>query len=268
MISLYTTAFNIEHTFDISATVKNYLTVADEVVIATISEPLMKDNTHHILNDLAGKYANVKIVTTNINPYNDVRWDGQLKNESLQNCSHKNCIQCDLDERVCGKKELWQKLFDMIEKTNVSSIMLPVINLYHSSLHFKDIGFKWYLHKKDGCFRGPVNFAIRKDGTVDTSKSDGTELIDGNGNLVKFITLQTQLYNEAAQLSYMRQGNNPFIVHYGHIDSKRRAKLNKAFWKDAWSRLNGSEATDVKINANDLQQEEYKLHLITNLPSA
>jgi len=260
-ISLYTTCFNaIINEFDLKNAIDNYLTVADEVVIGTIGEPLMKDNTLSLLTELSSNNENINLVISDINPYEDPLWDGKLKDAALKGCSHDYCIQCDLDERVWGAKNKWHDdMVDYIHTYNVKSVMLPVINLYKHVDYYKDYGFKWYFHVKDGCNRGPVNFAKRDDKSIDVTKSDGTELITNDGNIVSYISLSTYLQNDYRLLLYFK-GNNPGIIHYGYLNLARKVALNKSFWKNAWSRLNGSIVNNVATDINDMENYAPKWH--------
>ena len=120
--------------------------------------------------------------------------------------------------------------------------MFPSVNLYKDKNHLKDINAKWYMHKK-GLFRGPVNFARKEDGTVDTNKSDTCELIDADGNLVEWKPFTKDLF-------VLENFAYPFVVHTGYIDLEARLKRNEEFWSEHWRKESGGEAPPHKVHAS------------------
>tara|TARA_R110000824_G_scaffold158882_2_gene332945 strand:- start:1788 stop:2582 length:795 start_codon:yes stop_codon:yes gene_type:complete len=224
MISFYTTAFNLDDfDIDIEEALLNWLYYADEVIIATINKDYKKLKQKVESSKLFG-IKKIKIVSKDIDIKNDIFWDGKLKNLSLQNCTNKVAFQVDLDERISGSKEDYMSMAEELSLHDFPcSIMIPTINLYGDLEHFTDIGHKWYIHTQKNAFRGTVNFAIKEDGCFDPEKSDTCELIDNQGALIPCI----------GKINFTKTG--PKVIHLGTLDFKRRANLNKNFWREIWS---------------------------------
>jgi hypothetical protein len=256
MISLYTTAFNLgSFVYSLDEAISNWLYYVDEVVIATIpkdyKELLKKIET---LDSFCRN--KIKIISEDIKIPEDIYWDGKIKNIALQNCSNNIVIQVDLDERLSGSKDGYIQVAQHLQSHDFAcSAMLPTVNLYKDLDHFKDTGYKWYMHKKEGSFRGPVNFAVKEDGCFDPEKSDTCELVDSQGNLIPCIC-KTELTL-----------NDPKIIHLGFLDLQKRADLNKGFWRDIWSERKSLsqqthiEATDVVTNISDFEETAQKHNL-------
>lgn len=254
MISLYTTAFNLkDFDVDLDDAFSNWLYYVDEIVIGT----LRKDHEDVREKITSSKYYDPKrigVVSRNLDIFQDIYWDGKLKNASLENCKHSVAIQVDLDERLSGDKQGYIEIAKEISKHDFPcSVMLPSINLYGDLDHFVDIGYKWYMHTREQTFRGPVNFALKNDGSFDPEKSDTCELIDEKGNLIPCIG------------KIAVTNNDPKVIHLGFLDIERRANLNKNFWKDIWSerkslsRKKKVEATNVLTDPTDFNPPS-KLH--------
>ena len=225
-ISAYTTAFNLkDYPFDWRASLKNYLYYCDEVIVAI---PFQDSGSAELISE---SFPDEKRLFVYIAQTDDV--DGGLKNEALQRCVHDTCLQMDLDEQIYGGKEAWSWVIDFLQNEPYDCLMLPVLNLFHDVNHYKDIGFKFRLHKRvgrDGRYlrRGIVNFAKNKDGTFDPTKSDSTELIDSHGNLAIATMIQT-----SDTLAWFKLGN-PSVIHYGYVDFKARCQVNKNVWHQVW----------------------------------
>ena len=240
MISIYTTAFNLENfKIDLVDAIDNWLVYGEEIIVATINEDYEKIKDI-IKSSKFSKNKKIKIVSENIDIKNDIFWDGKLKNLSLKNCSNDVVLQVDLDERLSGSK----KIYKMAEEEILShdfpcSIMIPTINLYGDLDHYKDIGYKWYMHTRKDTFRGAVDFAIQENGMFDPEKSDTCELIDKDGKLIPCI----------AKLPVTSDG--PKVIHLGCLDFSRKAHINQKFWRKEWSqRKTLSQGKDV--DAEDL----------------
>lgn len=252
-LSIYSSAFNLIKNGFIGwkDSIIKSCAFADEVVIAINKS---KDETLIEIQNL--NLLNLKIIDCDVS-YTDPLLDGKLKNIALQNCSGDILIQLDLDEYIpIHQKENWIKLgTSLLNQHSIQSIMIPSINLYGSWDNYKDITPKWYMHKR-GLFRGPVNFAKKDNGTVDTNKSDTCELIDFAGNLVPTVCLQCELED--------LDRNNIFVVHYGYLDFNARIKRNKEFWSEHWLRESGGEEPPHKIHKeiSDFEQSFYKHNLL------
>lgn len=250
-ISIYTSAFNLENNnFDIRDAIKNWGKYCDEIVIATMPS---KDNSWEILESIESDF--VKIVYTTLS-IEDRLFDGALKNAALQKCSGDILWQMDLDERISGSVKLFKKVSRDLLNSSWDAFCIDVINLWGSMDVYKDFGVKWYCHKR-GFFRGPVSWAVRADGTVDSSKSDGCELIDYYGNLVKAVSYRN-FSNLESLTDYIDQ-KYPLIVHIGWVNAENKLKLNR-WWKDRWEHLNGFDRGDIIMQKSDFENQQLFYH--------
>ena len=238
MISIYSSAFNlIQNNFDYISTINNFCSIADEVIICVNTS---QDNTLEALKQIS--YNNLKIITSEIS-YDDPLLDGKIKNHALQNTSEKHPIKIglDMDEYIpLWQKDIWLYLANQLINDSCSCYMIPSINLYKDSDHYFSITPKWYMHKS-GLFRGPVNFARKADGHIDTTKSDTCELIDVDGNLV--ISKMTPY-----DINVLRNNRLPFVVHTGYVSLNNRLLRNKNFWSKHWLTESGGTPPAHKIH--------------------
>lgn len=259
MISVYTTAFNVvKGQFDVESALNNFSLLGDEIVIGTLNN---SDETMDVLKSFSDRFP-IKIVETGLST-DTFAVDGKLKEAALQKCSGDFFIQLDMDERA-GNLDAWNSFISDENRLNsyfqgADSIMLPVVNLYRDIKSYKDIGRKWYVHKK-GLHRGIVNFAKLEDGRFDKTKSDGCELISNKGELVKTLMV--------AQFKFIEEydeANIPFVVHLGYLDIARRVKLNKDFWDKTWVSYDG-KASGVLMDEKDAENDLFYTRLdFTNL---
>ena len=236
-ISAYTTIFNLKNIqLSIIDALDNWFYYFDEVIISTLTKDVNEIN-EEIKNY---KFFNkIKIVDIDID-FNNLFWDGILKNNGLQNCSNEIVFQIDLDERVSGTKEFLENLYNiLISQNKPCSLMLKTIDLFDDLDHYKNIGQKWYIHTKKDCYRGAVNFAKINNEVFDPEKSDTCELIDKDGNLINCLGCLNATDDSIK------------IFHLGFLDLNRRSQLNKNFWKDIWSERK-SLSQNKKIEANDI----------------
>ena len=242
-VSVYTSLFNYSpEKFDLIETFDNWSKYANEIVIATF-----KGGERELYRAVAEstekiKSCFIKIVECDTS-LDDPLFDGKLKNAALQGCSNDIVIQQDMDERLGGKKEVWEGLFNYLSGCNKKmpcAFFIECIDLYKDYNHYKSLGQKWYLHTKENTFRGPVNFAIRQDGTIDTDKSDTCELIDAEGNLIPPFTLNQSFKDENGVFNT----DLPHVIHLGYLDLEKRIENNK-FWSPVWTARNGKE---VKVS--------------------
>lgn len=240
-ISVYTSLFNYSpDKFDLRGALNNWLDYAEEIVIATF--PDQDNSIHDALFNIYGLYytEDIKVVTTDTN-LEDPLFDGKLKDAALQACTSEVVIQQDMDERIGGKKEHWiENAKRLMQVRFPMSYYIPVIDLYKDYEHYKSVGVKWYLHTREGTNRGPVAFAKRSDGTIDTDKSDTCELINDRGDLIN-ATIDNR-FQQTLNPEF------PHIIHLGYLDLKKRIENNK-FWQPVWSARNGKEvevATDIE----------------------
>lgn len=245
-VSVYTSLFNPEKgLFDLKETFDNWKEYSDEIVIATFPDEVEK------IKQLTKDFRKIKVVSADTS-VEDPYFDGKLKNAALQACANDFVIQQDMDERIGGHVSKWLDYINDMKSNGIMSYMIPVIDLYKDLDSFKGIGRKWYLHRKEGCFRGVVNFAKRDDGTIDTTKSDSCELNDQNGNLVPFI-----VRDEFCHLTLTKQGcffdiTAPHIIHLGYLSLEKRLANNK-FWGKVWSAREG-EKVEVADSISKLEK--------------
>lgn len=250
-LSVYTSAFNLDSgIFDIKDAISNWLDYANQIVVGTFSNQTEEvfgyfHSAQNSLEDPHKRGFHIKVVPCDTS-LDDPFFDGKLKNAALRACSNPIVIQQDLDERLAGYPHAWGYFAKQLSKSDFSAIMIPVVDLYKDEQHYKSIGQKWYLHKKAGCYRGPVNFAKRPDGTIDTDRSDSCELIDKNGELVESAQMQFDLNQYPAF---------PLVLHYGYLDLEKRKKINE-FWSPVWSARKG-ETVFVEKDIDKLGEMEY-----------
>jgi hypothetical protein len=258
-ISAYTTAFDVvDGKFDLQLSFENYSKFVDEIVVATINDNT--DDTKAVLENFAKENPKIKIVVLDDFDVSDPEWDGKIKNFALRNCSHEICLQIDLDELISGSPEFFRKFAHTFSEMEEKAVMMTSVNLFGGWDRYSDFGQKWYLHKKEGCYRGIVGFA--KDDKLslgfDPNKSDTCELIDEEGNLVSSV-------NFIADSTMINLGY-PAIIHYGHIDFEDRAKRNVDFWKGIWDSRHG-KISDVLVSAKEIEDSKeskevnFKLHI-------
>ena len=221
--SIYTSLFNYSpDKFDLVGAFNNWLKYGNEIVIGTFpdqGEDIWNSLRDHWSNDWI--YKNIKIAYASTS-LDDPLFDGKLKNAALQHCSNEFVIQQDMDERIGGDPRAWEMSIKYLKAQNSTlAMMIPVIDLYKDYDHYKSLGYKWYLSPKKGCNRGPVNFAKKEGGLIDTEKSDTCELIDENGNLIPSIKHNGFLANNdyfKFDIFY------PHVVHLGYLDLEKKER--------------------------------------------
>ncbi len=243
MISIYSTAYNLSAgMFDYAAAIERWSQFADEVVIATNS---VED--WNLLMEETLETDKLKVILTEI-PFSEYDFDGKLKNAALQACSEPYCILLDLDEYIpVNQKSQWLRLIETINTLNQKAVLIPVIDLIQDSFHYKSLGYKWYLHQKEGCYRGIVNFAKKEDGKIDITKSDTTELIDKHGNLIPAMYLISPAMDNEDKLQAMKDCGI-YVVHTGWLDKETRVKQND-FWYPHWQNRSGRELPPTDLNS-------------------
>lgn len=252
MFSIYTSAFNlIKNKFNYRYHIQNFAQFADEVVIAINTS---EDNSVNEVRDYVIENCdNVYILETNFS-YEDPLLDGKIKNAALQATKQDIKIGLDMDEYIpLWQQYLWENIGNQLMYSQTKAVMIPSLNLYKDKDYYFSITPKWYMHKK-GLYRGPVNWAKKEDGTVDTLKSDTCELIDENGNLVHCI----QTPNDIESL---RKNNSPFVVHTGYLSLDNRILRNQNFWEKHWKIESGGQPPKHKVHQSiDDFQENYQEH--------
>ena len=256
MFSIYTSAFNlIKNNFNYKHHIQNFSQFANEVVIAINTS---KDNSLNEVRDFVSmNYYNVYILETNFS-YEDPLLDGKIKNAALQATKLDIKISLDMDEYIpLWQKPLWENIGNQLTYSPSKAVMIPSVNLYKDKDHYFSITPKWYMHKKN-LYRGPVSWAKKENGAIDTSKSDTCELIDEKGNLVYSV-------HTPSDIEFLRTNTNPFVVHTGYINLNNRILRNKNFWEKHWKIESGGEPPKHKVHQsiNDFQEsyQEHKLNI-------
>jgi len=254
-ISVHTLLFNyIPEKYHILDAFTNWSKYADEIVVATLEDQVSEILKEFDRLSVTDKLNTVKIRVVSDEKINadDPLFVGKLKNLSLRNCSNDVVIQQDFDERIGGLPEYWEVGAEQLRVLNIpAACFVPVIDLYKDFDHYKSIGTKWYLTKKEGVYRGPVTFAKKENGLIDTDKSDTCEAINHNGELLPSMSL----------IDFMKDLNTdfPHVVHLGYLDLEQRIEHNK-FWGPVWSARSGKKV-EVATDLETLEKEnEAKPH--------
>jgi hypothetical protein len=244
MLSLYTSLYNLSNgLYDWQKSLENFSNIGDEVVIATTSD--CQDNTIDLLEGYCFDNKKCKLVVTDIK-FSDYSFDGRLKDVALKKTSFPGKILLDADEMIDpSQKKLWIDATNQLYQSNFDCILIPSINLCKSIYTFKDISYKFYLHK-EGLNRGVVNYAKLSNGKIDITKSDTTDIIDNMGNLAKCFRFPNEI-------DYLIRGDIPYVFHFYAVDLENRVKKN-TFWKPHWQNRAGYEITDIELNKENLDK--------------
>jgi hypothetical protein len=251
MFSIYTSLYNLDNEFiDWKSALDNFSAFADEIVISTLpqdynflydfvhSKPIKNNFTIEVCDDIS---------------LDDLAFDGKLKNAALKKCTQPFCILLDGDEEIpLYNKLLWEQYANFIENSNADGIMIPSINLCKDKYHYKDIGWKFYLHKNNiGIERGIVNYAKLDNGKINIQLSDTTEPII-NGELGKFIKLSNNIND-------IKNGVIPFVFHHWGDNFEKRLKQNQ-FWLPVWENRAGKEVKNIILLKESLEKIEIFPH--------
>ena len=245
MLSVYTTLFNvIKNSFPWEDNVENFTKFADEVVIAVNKS---EDDTLSIVNFFAKDHPNVKVVETNYK-YDNIAFDGLVKDAALQATTQPVCIQMDADETfVHSQKPKWEYYAKELLNSSFDCYMVPSIDLYGSIDKIRAnqrIGLKFRMHKR-GLKRGIWKAAWRGE-KIDTGMSDTTELINQNNDLCN----ATSIVPEQSLFPIFNSELNKYIytVHLGFLSFDHRISINKSLWAAHWELRSGHKenvATDL-----------------------
>ena len=259
-LSCYLYLFNArKFDFDLDGMVVNFVGFFDEVVVATIPG---EDDTYERLKgweQLLGS-SNFRVIMTDISLSSN-RFDGDLKTVALQACSKSSLadprcyVIADGDERFpASNRDKWVDVAERLYASPYDGVLIPVLDLYGDDNHVRadrTTGYKFRLHTDAVVKRGVIPSAELGDGLFDTSKSDGTEPLVADGELAFFTSVlrnPTLLWPDATRhlVEY------PYVLHYGHLDSERRAKINREFWREHWKNRSGKEP-DMVLDASSMK---------------
>lgn len=195
-------------------------------------------------------------------PYSDPLFDGKIKNEALKKCTRGFCTLLDIDELLpMSTRQAWEEAMIGLKGSSYDALLIPVVDLFNDENSYKSIGFKWFLHKNLPYInRGRVNFAIKADGKTDITKSDTTEIVDKDGNLIPAIpTIPTNLTDEQ-KLNYLRLNMTPYVIHVGYLDKEQRIRQSE-FWAPHWNNRAGQEV-EKPITKEKLDKIPYFPHYL------
>lgn len=255
MFSIYTSAYNLESgIYDWRQSLLGFIEFSDEVVVATFKS--QTDNSVSLLEEFSKDHPKVKVILCDLSQ-DDPEFDGKLKNEALKNCTKDFCILLDLDEVIpISQKENWTFAAQRLGESTYDALMIPVIDLYNSESEYKSYGTKWYIHKNFiGLERGVVKFARKPDGSIDTNRSDTTELLK-YGNLCNAVYSIDPRLKDEDKLNILRQ-NPMYVLHYGWLFKDKR-KLAQKFWEKVWNNRAKREI-DTTINFQEIKYKNHNL---------
>ena len=250
MFSIFVSAFNIESgLFDWRESLDKFSLFSEELVIGTTA--FSNDNTVELLKEYTTTKDNVKVIITEFS-LESPTFDGDIKNAALQETTQPAKILLDLDEFIpLSQKPLWIKYFEILQKSNSDGFLIPSINLCRDMYHYKDIGYKFYLHKS-GLRRGVWKYAMNRDESIDISKSDTTEPITSLGDLGKFDMLPNDI-------NILKTGEIPYVFHKWGVDFDKRIEQNK-FWKPVWQSRAKREVNDIILDRKQIEKIEVFEH--------
>ena len=252
-LSTYAYLFNAtKREFDLDGMVTNFTDFADEVVCATIPS---EDDTLERLKGWEAKLgaSRFRVVQSTIDITKDNRWDGGLKTAALEACSPSTVedprvyVIADADERfVPSNRPKWIQAAEWLMASPYDGYLIPVLDLYQDDRHIRadqTVGVKFRMHKNTVVKRGVIPEAeMGYGGLFRTDMSDSTEPIDRYGHLARFGSVVANPMHLWPQVTdYLNQ--YPYVLHFGHLDAERRAKLNREFWREHWLNRSGQEPT-------------------------
>lgn len=244
MFSIYTSCYNLESgLFDWERTLTQFSDWAEEVVIGTTSYSI--DNTVNILKSYCSDKSKTRLVVTDF-PLNSPTFDGDIKNAALQQTTQPAKILLDLDETVpLSQKHLWVKYWNLLENSNYECLLIPSVNLCGSMETYKDIAYKFYLHK-GGLKRGVWKHARKANGAIDITKSDSTEILTDSNDLAKCCSLPNDIET-------LRKGETPYVLHKWAVNFDTRIGQNQ-FWRPIWRCRAQEEVNDIILDKSALEK--------------
>lgn len=251
MFSIYSQFFNVEKMgFDWRGAITNWSNFLIEGEQISIAVNQSDDNSLELIREFCKTIQkNINFTITSINiPYTDPAFDGKGKNEALKLCKESFCILLDCDERIDPsdrkKWEFWARTLDNDQIAD--AMFIPVIDLFHDKNNFKSVGTKWYIHKnRPYLHRGVVNFAYRKDKSIDITRSDTCELLREDDNLAFTVSPIPHVLSDINKLNFVKNLNLPLVIHLGWVEKQQRLKQSN-FWTPVWNKRNGWEVEKKK----------------------
>lgn len=244
-IAAYFSAWDvIANGLDYATPLRAALAVFDEVIVAVNTS---KDDTAariHAIGEEPENAGRLWVVETAFR-YDDITFDGAVKNAALQGCTQGPewlYVQLDLDELVLvSQHQLWRDYAaQLAAMPGVDCFMLPSVDLWGSIDTIradKNVGLKFRLHK-GGLKRGVWNGGWKDGRThLDTSKSDSTELTTMDGELVRCYRPVPPVFLSPSMTAALN--GYPLVLHLGYVDYEQRVRVNKAIWAEHWQLRSG-----------------------------
>lgn len=258
MFSIYFSAFNlIKNKFPYEENLKKALKFADEVVVAVNKS---EDATISIIESYVVDYPNLKVIETSFS-YDDIKFDGAIKNAALQATTQPIKIQMDLDEYIpLSQKTRWESYAKkLLNMSDIGCFLIPSIDLYGSRDKIRahtDIGVKFRMHKS-GYYRGIQKDAWVSNTRIRTDLSDTTELIDSNGNVVSAIRIAPK----ESHIPFLASSLQDYLytIHEGYLSFEHRVNINKEVWAKAWKDRSGRDE-NTPTNIRELEGAETTFH--------
>jgi len=246
-LSAYVSAFNLlQNGFDYEDALTDMIAFFDEVVVAVNTS---EDGTLAALQALAAAPESVgklRVISTSFR-YDDVTFDGAVKNAALQACTQEDAanrvyIQMDMDEIApLSQRALWRVVAQqLLADPYTQCYMFPSVDLWSSMDTIradKSIGLKFRMHKS-GLSRGVWKHAWVIPGKrFDTSRSDSCELLTPEGDLACAVAVTPFNPITPAVIGLLR--DYPHTLHTGYVSYEQRVRVNNAIWAAHWPLRSG-----------------------------
>src|SRR5690606_37289866 len=138
-------------------------------------------------------YTNLRLYECDFS-YDDLAFDGKIKDFALNKCTNKFKCLLDFDEFIpLFQRHIWNHICEELEFSKCDGFLIASINLCGDKHHAKDISYKFYLHKDTITNRGIIPAAKKSDGKIYIEFSDTTEPLNKDGDLGIFYPLSKKL---------------------------------------------------------------------------
>ena len=248
MLSIYQTANSLieNNIWGWEYSFKTSCKFAEEAILVVNKS---KDGTREAIQEILKDFDNYKIIDTDLST-NDRWFDGKLKNIGLKNCSQEFKLQLDGDEVPLGPRDLWDNYLFQFKFSPAQCMAIGSVNFFKDWFGHYSITHKQYLSKGNKCFRGPVIHARKYDGSIDTTMSDGCDLIFEDGSFASTIATNNSL-------AAIENQEVPAVAHFGYVNLQSRIDRNKKFWNEHWYvESNGvAPAHTIHMEEEDFTQE-------------
>lgn len=215
-----------------------------------------QDGTKEAIQVALKDFNNWQIIDTELST--DDRWfDGKLKQIGLENCTQEFKLQLDADEAPIGNREMWDNYLFQFKFAPQKCLAIGSVNFFKDFSGYYSITHKQYLSKGADCFRGPVISARNQDGSIDTTRSDGCDLILENGEFAPTAYLPNNL-------ELIESLSVPAINHFGYVNLASRIERNQKFWKEHWYVESNGKAPAHKIHMKESDFDQ--VYIPCNIP--